>query len=111
MASYPGPKVHRVNRRKLGKGQYPTSGTVTPTLSLATTVLTITFSRPVLVSGIIPVTNNGSLTISSQTVVSPTVVTQTMSATGVGHTFTLPPNPANVSVNPAGMVAGTSASF
>jgi hypothetical protein len=111
MASYPGPKVHRANRRKLGRGQFPTGGSVTVTLTNATVTLTLTFSGPVVVTGIIPVTSNGAQTIVSQTVVSPTVVTQTWSATLVGSTITVPANPANVATFQGGGVSGNQRTF
>lgn len=110
--AYPGAKVHRVSRRKLGRGQFPSATTLTAVLTDATTVLTITFNRPVVVTGTIPIVVTGGVpTFVSQTVVSPTVVTQTFSATLVGHTVTLPSNAANVSSYQGGSVAGVSASF
>lgn len=115
MSAYPSQKSHRTNRRKLGRGQYPTgSGTsgVIATLSDATTVLTITFNKPVTVSGIIPIiVTGGAPTFVSQTIVSSTVVTQTFNATLVGHTVTLPTNAPNVSSYQGGGVGGVSATF
>lgn len=89
--AFPGPKVHRVSRRKLGRGQHPQYAQATATLTESGTTLTITFNVPVVVSGVIPTTSAGSITRVSQTVVSPTVVTQTWSAaiTGTG-VMTLP---------------------
>lgn len=109
--AFPGSKVHRVNRRKLGRGQYPTGGTITVTLTNATVTLTMTFSAPVVVTGIIPVTSNGVQTIVSQTVVSSTVVTQTWTATLVGALITFPSNAVNVSTYQGGGVAGTQKQF
>jgi hypothetical protein len=111
MASYPTSKVHRPSRRKLGRGQYPTSNGVTATLtSSGTTNVTITFSRPVNVSGTIP-TTVATLTLVSQTIVSPTVVTQVWSGNVATHLGTLPPNAANISSYQGGQVAGTSTTF
>jgi hypothetical protein len=111
MATFPGAKVHRINRRKLGKGQTPTGGSVTVALTNATTTLTLTFSGPVVVTGVIPVTTSGAQTIVSQTVVSPTVVTQLWSATLVGSTITVPSNAANVATFQGGGVAGNQRTF
>jgi hypothetical protein len=111
MATYPGPKVHRTNRRKLGRGQFAAGASVTCTLSVATVTLTLTFSGPVVVTGIIPVSTSGAQTFVSQTLVSSTVVTQTWSATLVGATLTLPSIPANVSTYQGGGVGGTSKTF
>lgn len=109
--SYPGAKVHRVSRRKLGRGQVPSVPTFTVALSVATTTLTLTFSSPAVVTGVIPVTVAGGPTFVSQTVVNQTTVTQTWSATLVGHTVTVPPAAANVTSSTGAKVAGISASF
>lgn len=108
--AYPGPKVHRVNRRKLGRGQYPTANSVLVTVTSATPVVTLTFSRPVVVTGTIPITV-ATLTIVSQTVVSPTVVTITMSGSLTGHAWTVPAGAANVYTAQGGQVIGTSGTF
>jgi hypothetical protein len=109
--SYPGAKVHRVNRRKLGRGQYPPSlGTTVVLTTTGTTNLTMTFARPVVVTGVIPVTSAG-LTIVSQTVVSPTVVTQVWSASVAAATMTFPSNAANVTTQQGGGVAGETVTF
>ena len=109
--AYPGAKVHRVSRRKLGRGQYPPSlGTTVVLTTTGTTNLTMTFARPVVVTGIIPVTSTG-LTIVSQTVVSPTVVTQVWSASIAAATMVFPSNAANVTTQQGGGVAGTTVTF
>jgi len=109
--AYPGAKVHRINRRKLGRGQYPASlGTTVVLTTTGTTNLTMTFARPVVVTGIIPVTSP-ALTIVSQTVVSPTVVTQVWSASIAAATMTFPANAANVTTQQGGGVAGTVVTF
>lgn len=111
MASYPGPKVHRVNRRKLGRGQYPSSTSITAVLgNPSASVISITFSRPVVVTGTIPLTSSTGAFV-SQTVVSPTVVTQTWTTSQAAATVTLPANAANVSSYQGGGVAGTSITF
>src|SRR5258708_7453523 len=108
MASYPTSKVHRISRRKLGKNQFPSNNGVGVALTDVTVVLTMTFSRPVVVTGIIPVIiTTGSIpTFVSQTIVSPNVVTQTFSATLVGHTVTVPGGAANVATYQGGQVIG-----
>ena len=74
--AFPGPKVHRKNRRKLGRGQFPTAtGVGVVVTTSGTTNMTMTFARPVVVTGDIPSTVAGK-TLVSQTVVSQTVVTQ-----------------------------------
>jgi hypothetical protein len=111
MASYPTSKVHRVNRRKLGKGQSPYLTGISATLSASTVTLTITFATPVVVTGTIPVTVAGGPTFVSQTVVNATTVTQTWSATLVGHTVTLPAGAANVASYQGQKVLGVAATF
>lgn len=111
MATFPTSKVHRVSRRKLGRGQYPSQNGVAAVLTDATTTLTITFARPVVVTGRIPTTTNGAQTFVSQTVVSPTVVTQLWSATLVGSTITLPAGAANVATYQGGPTLGAVGTF
>jgi hypothetical protein len=109
--AYPGAKVHRVKRNKLGRGQFPQSlGTTVTLTTTGSTNLTMTFARPVIVSGTIPVTSAG-LTIVSQTIVSPTVVTQVWSASIAAATMVFPGNAANVTTQQGGGVAGTSITF
>jgi hypothetical protein len=94
--AFPGPKVHRPSRRKLGRGQYPNTFQVGVTVtSTGTTNATLTFASPVVVSGLLPLTV-ATLTRVSQTVVSPTVVTQVMSGNVATHAFNLPANSAGV---------------
>jgi hypothetical protein len=109
--AYPGAKVHRVNRRKLGRGQYPASLGTTAVLSLVSAdVVAITFARPVVVTGTIPMTTTAGA-FASQAVISPTVVQQTFSTNQSAATLTLPSNPANVLTAQGGGVAGTSVTF
>jgi hypothetical protein len=111
MAAYPGPKVHRVNRRKLGKDQSPTSqGVAVVVTSSGTTNVTLTFGRPVVVSGTI---NNtvATRTLVSQTIVSPTVVTQVWSGTVATFAFAVPSGAANVATYQGGQVMGTTGTF
>lgn len=112
--AYPGPKVHRTSRRKLGRGQYPTAGGANSVGCILTTTgttnLTMTFNKPVIVTGTIPVTSPG-LTIVSQTIVSSTVVTQVWSASIAAATMTLPGNAANVASYQGGGVTGSVVTF
>jgi hypothetical protein len=111
MASYPGPKVHRTNRRKLGRGQYPTAPAAIITVTDTSTTATLTFSVPVVVSGTIPMTVSGGLTFVSQTIVSPTVVTQVWSAALSAKTYAIAANAANVRTVQGGGVAAVSGTF
>lgn len=109
--AYPGAKVHRTNRRKLGRGQYPSSlGTTAVLTNPSADVITITFARPVVVTGTIPLTSSTGVFV-SQTVTSPTVVSQTWSTSQAAATVSLPNNPANVTTQQGGGVAGTSITF
>jgi hypothetical protein len=109
--AYPGPKVHRVSRRKLGRGQYPTSNGVSVVVTDSGSTATLTFSRPVVVTGTIPVTVAGGPTFVSQTVVSPTVVTQTFSAALTTHTYSIPSGAANVATYQGGQLIGAAGTF
>lgn len=111
MATYPGAKVHRVNRRKLGRGQSPTSNNITVVAtSTGTTNVTLTFSRPVVVNGNIGVTV-ATLTLVSQTVVSPTVVTQVWSGNVATHAYAVPSNDPHVTSYQGGALVGTNGTF
>lgn len=109
--AFPGSKVHRVNRRKLGRGQFPTSqGVAVAVTSTGTTNVTLTFARPVVVTGTIPSTV-ATLTLVSQTVVSPTVVTQVWSGNVATHAYTVPAGAANVATYQGGQTLGASGTF
>lgn len=111
MATYPGPKVHRSNRRKLGKGQFPTSNNFTVVLTNPSAdVVLMTFSRPVVVTGTIPLTTSSGAFV-SQTMISQTQVSQTFSASQAAATVSIPGNAANVTSSVGGGVAGTSVTF
>lgn len=111
MASYPGPKVHRPARRRLGRGQYPAAmGVGVVVTSTGTTNMTLTFARPVVVTGTIPSTV-ATRTLVSQTVVSPTVVTQVWSGNVTGLAYTVPSNATNVASFQGGPVIGASGAF
>jgi hypothetical protein len=88
MASFPTAKVHRVSRRKLGKGQHVQLPPVTITATASTTTITLTFSQPVVVAGIIPLVSNTG-TFVSQTVVSQTVVQQVWSTSQAAATWSI----------------------
>lgn len=108
---YPGSKVHRVSRRKLGRGQYPLSAAVTATLANPSAdVISITFSQPVVVTGTIPLTTSTGVLV-SQSVSSSTVVLQTYNVSQAAATVTLPGNAANVSTYQGGRVVGTTTTF
>jgi hypothetical protein len=109
--AYPTPKVHRPNRRKLGKGQYPTSANVGVAVTSAASTATLTFSRPVVVTGPIPMFVAGGPTFVSQTVVSPTVVTQVYSAALTTHAYGIASGAANVSTYQGGQVSGVAGTF
>jgi hypothetical protein len=112
--AYPGPKVHRVNRRKLGRGQYPNqyqpNGVSVVLTNPSADVVTLTFNKPVTVTGIIPVTTSAGAFV-SQAIISSTVVQQTFSASQAAATVTVPGNAANVLSYQGGGVIGTSVTF
>jgi hypothetical protein len=109
--AYPGAKVHRSNRRKLGRGQYPVSQAVTATLTNPSAdVVQITFSQPVVVSGTIPLQTSSGVFV-SQNVSSSTVVQQTFNASQAAATVTLPGNANNVATYQGGRVVGTTITF
>lgn len=109
--SFPSANVHRRNRRKLGRGQYPAvPGIVATVTSSGTTNVTLTFHSPVIVSGNVGNTV-ATRTLVSQTIVSPTVVTQVWSGNVTGLAWTVPAGAPNVRGVNGGMLAGASGTF
>jgi len=108
---YPGPNVHRTNRRKLGRGQFPAAlGVAVAVTSSGTNNMTLTFARPVVVTGTINSTVAGK-TLVSQTIVNGTVVTQVWSGNVTGLDYTVPANADNVKSQQGGAVLGTAGTF
>lgn len=110
MATFPTSNVHRVNRRKLGRGQFPSAAAVAVAVTSSGSTATMTFAGAVVVAGRIPLAVAGGPTFVSQAIASPTVVTQLFSAALATHTYSLPANAANVKTPQGGgnaAVAGT----
>jgi hypothetical protein len=108
--AFPGPKVHRTNRRKLGRGQTLPIAPVVCTVTGTSSTATLTFSAPVIVSGPIPLSVVG-LTPVTQTVTSSTVVTILFSAALGSAAWSLPGGAANVATYQGGGVAPASGTF
>ena|SRR5438477_543555 len=85
---YPTNNVHRRNRRNLTRGASTNAPAVICTVTGSGSTVTFTFSAPVNVAGVIPI-SVATLIEVSQTIVSPTVVTQLQSGTVAGHAWTL----------------------
>jgi hypothetical protein len=108
---FPTAKVHRPSRRHLTKGQQPqASGVQVAVTSTGTTNVTLTFNRPVVVTGTIGVTV-ATLTLVSQTVVSNTVVTQVWSGNVATHAFVVPAGDPHVGTYQGGPVLGSTGTF
>jgi len=108
--AYPGPKVHRVSRRKLGRGQYPNiSGTQTTATPSGSTVV-LTWSQPVVVRGNLAITV-ATLTFVSQVINSPTQVTITMSGAVATHAYSFNGNQPNISASNGGAVSSAAGTF
>lgn len=110
MASFPTNNVHRRDRRKLGRGQSSPSTSVATSVAPSGSTTIVTFSRPVNVSGPLPMTV-ATRTFVSQTVDSPTQVTVTWSGTVATHAYSLPSNPATVSNYQGGAIVGAAGTF
>ena len=108
--SYPGPKVHRPSRRKLGRNQYPTSQGINVSAVASGSTAVLTFDRPVVIKGPIPMTI-ATLTFVSQAVNSPTQATLTFSAAVAAHTWSIPAGAANVASATGGQIIGQSGTF
>ena len=111
MASFPGAKVHRVKRTKLGKGQHVQLPPVTVTVTSATATATLTFSVPVVINGTIPLVVSGGVTLVSQTIVSSTVVQQLFSGPLATHTWSIAGGIPQVATFQGGGLAPASGTF
>ena len=74
MASFPGSKVHRPSRRKLGRGQHLQLPLATFVMTSSTNTAILTFSVPVVVSGQVDLHVSGGLGFVSQVQLSPQVL-------------------------------------
>lgn len=72
LSAFPTPKVHRANRRKLGRGQHVQLPPATCVVTGSGSNAVLTFNVPVVVNGSLDVVPTG-LTLVSQTQISPTV--------------------------------------
>jgi hypothetical protein len=109
--AYPTANVHRRNRRNLTRGSGPTPPAVICTITGSASTVTFTFSAPVNVSGTIPI-SVATLTAVSQTIVSPTVVTQLQSGTVATHAWTMAqPLPGVTSYEGAPVISVPSGTF
>lgn len=111
MASYPTNKVHRVSRRRLGRGQHVQIPAASVTATASTTTVTLTFSVPVVVNGAIPFTLGTPQDLVSQVQVSPTVVHLVFPLTVVGSTWSIPGGGAAVQTFQGGSLAAASGTF
>lgn len=111
MASYPGAKVHRRNRRKLGRGQSTPRQVVDTVVDGDSDTATITFDAPVVVRDNIDLHVSGGLTLVSQTIVSTQEVQQVYSGALAGKTWELDAGDPAISTFQGGQVAGNSGTF
>lgn len=111
MAATLAQNVHRRNRRKLGRGQYPSTGTFPVVVtSTGTTNMRLTYGVPVVVSG--PITSTvATRTLISQTVVSPTVVDQVWSGNVAALAYTVAANDNDVRSYTGGTSSGAAGTF
>lgn len=89
MGSYPGAKVHRVSRRKLGRGQHVQLVAVRATITANTVTTNCVFDRPAVVSGIIDLHVGSGIALVSQLQVDATHVTQVYLSSVVGKTWSV----------------------
>jgi len=108
--SFPGPKVHRASRRKLGRGQYPSVPPATVAVTGTGSTATLTFSQPLAISGTVAFTV-ATVTRVSQTINSPTQVTIVMSGALAGHAWTFPGGQPNLTTAQGGEVTANAGTF
>lgn len=111
MASYPGPKVHRVNRRKLGRGQSVQVPPLTFTMTDATTFATMHFSQPVVITGTPPLVISGSVTVTSFTMSNPLTCVIACSGSLTGLTWSIAANVPQIRGQQGQGVAANSGTF
>jgi len=103
--------IHRRNRRHLTLGQPAgPAGVAVAVTSSGTTNFTMTFDRPVVITGTILSTVT-TRTLVSQTIVSPTVVTQVWSGNVTGLAYTVPTNDASIATYQGGRNFGAAGTF
>lgn len=108
--AYPGPKVHRANRRKLGRGQYPAAGDVVVSVAGSASTAVLTFSAPVSFYGVLTMTV-ATRTFVGQVVNTPTQATLTFNGAVTGLAWSIPGNQNAVRTFTGGRLAGASGTF
>lgn len=107
---FPSEKRHRLNRRALGRGQYPTAQSVNVAVAGSGTTVTITCSAPVVVTGLI-LFFVPPLAVTAQTQPDPSIIVLTMSGPLAGLQWTMPNRQPNLSSPHGGPVTGGNGSF
>lgn len=90
MASFPGAKVHRKNRRKLGRGQFPPLASPTLTVTAHSADVARVVSSVPVVWGPMSGMTVATLTFASAAVVDQYTVDVTFSGALAGHAYTVP---------------------
>lgn len=108
--AFPSNPARRKNRRRSPRNQTPFAIHVATAVTGTGSTVTLTFASPINVAGTIPMTVGGT-TLVTQTVVSPTVVTQLRSGAITGLAWNLPSPITNVSTYEGGVVVGGSGTF
>lgn len=110
MASYPTAKVHRTNRRKLGRGQSVQRAAATLTATVSTITVTFTSNVPIVINGPIPATTSAG-TIVSQTQLTTTTFEIVFSTSQAAATVAIPANCGAISTYQGGGNAAFSDTF
>ena len=108
--SFPSGKTHRPSRRKIGRAQFRPVPAINVVATVATTLVTLTYSGPVIANGMPPITVAG-VTNLEWTQTAANIVTVTLSATGATAAYTYAGGSANVVGTNGGQVAPTSGTF
>lgn len=111
MASFPSSKVHRPSRIKLGRGQVTGKDFALITMTDAIDIATLTFSLPVIISGLPALTVSGGVTPVSFSQTSPTVCHITCSGALTGLTWNIPANDDHIRTFQGGSNAHASGTF
>jgi len=110
MSSFPGAKVHRTNRRKLGKGQTVLQPSAVASPTASTNTVTIAFNVPVVVNGTLNLNMSG-VSLDTQVQTGPQTLVQTYSSTVIGKTWSIDPTETQVRTFQGGGVNHASGTF
>lgn len=111
MASYPGAKVHRRNRRKLGRGQFTAVSAAVPNVTNDGATVFINWTVPVVVRGNLDIHLSAGRTLLTQDVDAAGNITQTYSESVAGLSWAILTGDPIVRSRHGGPISGGTGTF